>query len=211
MKTMVKLVMLLAVLVICMPAQGEILIYSKLYKCWWADSADLENWNIESWTQKGFLVLDVDYDPNGEPNEIIDMEHVEYRKDGRDKWYWHYDEDYIFERIEVGGGVIWVLEYINATDTTSAEIIILKGKPVDMNIGLGGNAQREVVHVLNGYVLYLDIGMGVEKEMCTMSLRLNGKLTRLANRPNGCDQEFYCALFGAAIGWLQNKGYREIE
>ena len=209
MKTMVKLVMLLAVLAICMPAHGEILVYSKLYNCWWAESLDLATWDVEEWTQRGFLTLNVDYDPNGEINDILGAYQVEYERDGRDKWYWDYPEEFGIERIEVGDEVVWVLEYIDVTDTTSAEIIMVRGKTKDMNVGLGRDAKREVARVLTGYVLYLDIGMGVEKEMCTFALRLHGRFTKLANDPDECNQSFECAVLGLVIPWLEQRGYEE--
>ena len=206
MKTLVKLVMLLAVLAICMPAQGEILIYSKLYRCWeaWED----DGWNVDEETQKGFLVLDVEY-YQGEIIGIDEAYQVEYWKDGRDKWYWYYPEEYIVERVDVGDEVIWVFEQLDG-DEGEAEIIMVRGKSRDMNIGLGRDAQREVARVLNGYVLYLYLGMGVEKEMCTLSMRLHGRFTRLANDPGECDQSFECALFGMVAGWLEDRGYDEV-
>jgi hypothetical protein len=207
MKTMVKLAMLLAVLAICMPAQGEILIYSKLYNCWDAASLDGLVWDVDEWTQRGFLTLNVDYDPNGEPNEILGAYQVEYERDGRDKWYWDYPEEFDIERVEAGGEVIWVLEYIHADSETSAEIIMLRGKPKDMNIGLGRDAKREVARVLTGNILYLNVGMGVQKEMCSFSLRLHSRFTRLANDPDECNQSFECAVLGLVIPWLEQRGY----
>jgi hypothetical protein len=210
MKTMGKLVMLLAVLAICMPAQGEILIYSKQYNCWWAASADLAVWNMQSWTQKGFLVLDVEYD-SGEIVAINQAEQIEYEKeDDGDKVYWQIEEDYEIERIEVDGEVIWVIEYVYADNPTSAEIIMVRGKPKNKNIGLGRNAKREVARQLTGYILYLDIGMGVQKEMCTMSLRLHSGWTKCANDPEECDQDFDCARLDIVKAWLERRGYEEV-
>jgi hypothetical protein len=209
MKTMVKLVMLLAVLAMCMPAQGEILIFSKLYNCWWADSLDLVNWDVEEWTQRGFLVVDVDY-YLGEIVGINQAIQVEYWKDGRDKWYWYYEEDYEVERIEVGDEVIWVIEYIHADSETSAEIIMLRGKAKAMHVGLGRDAQREVTRSVTGNVLSLDIGMGVEKEMCSFAMRLHSPWTRCANDPDECNQSLECAVLGIVVPWLERRGYEEV-
>ena len=213
MKTMVKLIMLLAVLSICMPAQGEILIYSKLYQCWWAASGDFENWNMDSWTQKGFLVLDVDYDPNGEPNEINYAEQVEYEKeDDGDKVFWQIKEAYEIERIEVDGEVIWVLEYVYG-DAFGAEIIMLRGKAKDIRVGLGRDEKREVARVLTGYIMYFYGGMGVQKQMCPIVMRLHGSFTKCANKPeadDGCEQDFECAVLDIVKAWLIRKGYVEL-
>jgi hypothetical protein len=166
-------------------------------------------WDVEEWTQRGFLVLDVEY-YLGEIVGINNAWQVEYEKDGRDKVYWDFQELYEIERVEADGEVIWVLEYINATGETSAEIIMVRGKPKDMNIGLGRDAKREVARVLTGYVLYLDIGMGVEKEMCTFALRLHSPWTRCANDPGECDQDFECAIVDIVFAWLERRGYEHV-
>jgi hypothetical protein len=210
MKTMGKLGMLLAVLAICMPAQGEILIYSKQYECWGASSADMLVWNADEWAQRGYLVLDVDYDPNGEPNEILQAEQIEFNR--RDKEFWQITEDYDIERIEVGRDVIWVIEYVYG-DGFGAEIIMLKGTPKNMNIGLGIDAKREVARKLTGYMMYFYGGMGIQKQMCTMSLRLHGGWTKCANKPvgdDGCDQDFDCAKDNIVKARLIRKGYVEV-
>ena len=208
MKTMVKLVMLLAVLAICMPAQGEILVYSKLYNCWAAQEVldDGVDWNVDEWTQRGFLTLNVIYDGD----EILGIDgayQVEYWRDGRNKWYWDYPEEFYIERVDVGDEVIWVLEYIYAYFESAAQITMLRGKPRDINIGLGRDDKREVARRLDGYILELYMGMGVEKQMCTMSLRLHDRFTRLANDPDECNQNFECAVLGLIIPWLEDRGY----
>jgi len=205
MKTLARLVVLLAILTICIPAQGEILIYSTLNNCWEA-LWDGVIWNINERGRRGFLILDVEYDGD----EIVGINSAYQADYGRDlRWwvYWHYEEDYSLERIEVDGEVIWVIEHVFATDTNTAEIIMLRGKPKNMNIGLGRDAKREVVRSLEGYILYLDLsGMGdIEKEMCTMSLRLHGRWTKCANNPDECNQDFECAIFDVVIAWLEDK------
>jgi hypothetical protein len=210
MKTLVKLVMLLAVLAICMPAQGEILIYSKLYRCWeaWEVFDDGVDWEIDEWVQKGFLVLWVEYDENDEIDEILGSYQIEYEREGRDKWYWHYGEDYIVERVDVGDEVIWVLEEIYG-DELEVEILMVRGKPRDINVGLGRDEKREVARALKGNIMYLYLGEGVEKAMCTLSLRLHNKFTKLANDPEEGDQDFEYAVFNVVIAWLEDRGYQE--
>jgi hypothetical protein len=210
MRVVTKLVILLAVLAICMPAQGEILVYSKLYDCWGASSPDMLVWDVDEWMQRGFLVLNVIY-VDGDIVEVDGAYQVEYVRDGRDKLYWDYPEEFTIERVEVGGEVIWVLEYILATETTEAEIIMVRGKPRDINIGLGRNEKREVARELTGYWLDLQLGMGVEKQMCTFSLRLHSRFTKLSNHPDECNQSFECAVLGLVIPWLEGRGYEEVS
>jgi hypothetical protein len=206
MKSLMKLVVLLAVLAFCVPAQGEILVYSKLYNCW--EAWEGLGWNVEEWTQKGFLVLDVDFQ-NGEPNEILQADQIEFEKDGRDKVYWQIEEEFVIERIEVDDEVIWVLEQMDG-DEFFAVILMVKGKAKDMNIGLGRGAQREVARTLTGYMLYLNLGMGVDKEMCTYSLRLHSRFTKLANDPEEGNQDFDFARVNIVKAWLTNRGYEEV-
>ena len=209
MKTMLKLVMLLAVLAICMPAQGEILIYSKAYHCW--EAWQILDWNTDEWTQRGYLVLDVSYDENGEIDAINDAEQIEFERDGRDKFYWQIGEEYIIERVDDGDEVIWVLEQLSGDGEFSAEIVMLKGKARArfMNIGLGRDEQREVARVLDGYWLYLSMGMGVDKQMCTKTLRLQGRWTKLANDPEVGNQDFEFSIFEIVKAWLELRGYEE--
>jgi len=213
MQIIVKLVILLTVLSINIPTQGEILIYSKLCHCWSAASADMETWNVDTGIQRGYIILDVDYDPNGELNEIIDIEQTEFKKEENgDKVYWEVEADYEIESIETDDEVIWVIEYIDADDSDTAEIIMLRGKSKDMGIGLAGNPKREVARELTGYILYLDIGMGVEKQMCAMSLRLQSSWTKQANNPRegGCNQHFGCSSWGIVHFHLERRRYQEI-
>jgi len=216
MRTLAKLVMLLAVLAICMPAYGQgeidILIYAKTMDCWeaWWDG----DWDTDEDKITGFLVLEVLYDPEtGEIQDILDAEQIEYWKDGRNKWYWQIEEEFLIERVEVDGEVIWVIEYILAEDDDEAQILMVRGVPKDMNIGLGRDAEdkREVARILKGYSLYLYISEGVEKEMCTITWRLQQRWTRLANHEDECDGDFECAIFDIVKAWLEDRGYDEVD
>ena len=211
MKTLAKLVLVLVLFALCVPANGEILIYSKSYHCWeaWEVLDNGVDWEVDEWTQKGFLVLDVEY-YQGEIIAINSAEQIEY--DRRDKEYWQIKEDFEIERIDIGDEVIWVLEeYEIDTGPDLVAIVMIRGKAKDMNIGLGRDNQREVARVLNGYIMYLYLGEGIEKGMCTMSLRLHSKWTKCANNPEECDQDFECAVFDIVKAWLQRRGYEEVR
>lgn len=212
MKTLVKLVLALVLFAVCVPAQGEILIYSKTYRCWEASEVfdDGVDWIVDEWTQRAFLVLDVDYDEGGEIDDIDGAEQIEYEKDVREKWYWQIKEDFMIERIEVDGEVIWVIEELQGDfEPDWVDIMMVRGRAREMNIGLGRDDKKEVARVLNGYIMYLSLGMGIEKAMCTMSLRLQSRWTRLANDPEECEESFDCAVYGIVKDWLERRGYRE--
>jgi hypothetical protein len=212
MKTLVKLALVLVLFALCVPANGEILVYSKIYHCWeaWEVFDDGVGWAVDEWTQKGFLVLDVEY-YQGEIVAINSAEQIEYwrgRVDGEiEKWYWQIKEDFIIERVDIGDEVIWVIEEVEAEEAVG--IVMLRGKARNMNIGLGRDNPREVARVLNGYIMYIYLGEGIDKAMCTMSLRLHCPWTKLANNPDGCDQDFECAVFDIVKAWLERRGYQE--
>ena len=215
MKALVKLVMLLAVLAICMPAYGQevdILIYAKTMDCWaaWYDG----DWGGDEEHITGYLVLAVGYNSEtGEVLGILDAEQIEYWKDARGKWYWQTEEEYIIERVELDGEVIWVIEFVDAEAESAAEILMVRGEPKDMNIGLGRDAgdKREVARTLKGYYLSLYLGMGVEKEMCTITWRLQQRWTKLANHEDECDGDWECAIYGIVKDWLERRGYDELD
>ena len=214
MRTLVKLIVLLALLAICMPAQGEILVYSKVYHCWGAEEIidDGVDWDIWDYTQRGFLVLDVVFDEFGEVVGIEEAVQIEFwREDLRDKYYYVDGEDFFIERVDDGDEVFWVLEQLYGAED-EAEILMVKGnRPRMINIGLSRDRddRREVARALSGYWLYLYLGEGIEKEMCTFSLRLHGRFTRLANSPDFGDQDFGTTI-DAIIDWLEDRGYNGI-
>ena len=213
MRTLVKLIVLLALLAICMPAQGEILVYSKVYHCWGAEEIidDGVDWDIWDYTQRGFLVLDVVFDEFGEVVGIEEAVQIEFwREDLRDKYYYVDGEDFFIERVDDGDEVFWVLEQLYGTEG-EAEILMVKGKPRVISIGLGREREdrREVARALSGYWLYLYLDEVIDKEMCTFSLRLQGRFTRLANDPDFGDQDFGTTI-DAIIDWLEDRGYNGI-
>jgi hypothetical protein len=209
MKILAKLVLVLVLFAVCTPAQAEILVYSKIYRCWeaWEVFDDGVDWEVDEWAQRGFLVLDVEY-YQGEIVGINGAEQIEY--DRSDKEYWQIKEDFIIERIDIGDEVIWVLEDLNQSEGW-AELTMVRGRAKDINIGLGRDAKREVARALNGNIMYLYLGEGIYKGMCTMSLRLHGRFTKLANDPEEGEQDFEYAVYDIVKAWLERKGYEEVR
>ena len=218
MKTVTKLAMLLTLLAICMPAYGQgeidILIYAKTINCWeaWEVFDNGADWEIDEEHITAFLVLEVLYNPDtGEILDILDAEQIDYWKVRRDKWYEQFEEEFIIKRVDVGDEVIWVLEQLDGdTEPEWGEILMIRGKARDMNIGLGRNEKREVARTLDGYILYLYLDEGVEKSMCTMSIRLLQRWTVLANDPDVGDSDFEYAIFDIVKDWLERRGYDEV-
>jgi hypothetical protein len=174
MKTLAKFVMLLVVLAFCLPADGEILIYTKTMKCFGAEgyTVDGDPW-VWDWVGDervtGFLILDVVYDGN-DLVYIEDAEQVEYWREGRDKYYEQWGEWFELERIELPGRtewapriVWWVLEnwWLDEDETYEhAGFVMHRGKAKMGNIGLGWRRadQKEVAPALQGCLQYFDWG-----------------------------------------------------
>ena len=217
METVKRLAILLVVLAICVPVYGQgevaILIYAKTIDCWeaWEVFDNGVDWEIEEEHITAFLVLEVLYDDiTSEIVEILDAEQIEFWKAGWDKWYWQIEEEFIIERVDVGDEVIWVLEQLDGdTEPDWGEILMIRGKAREMNIGLGRDKKREVARTLDGYILYLYLDRGIEKSMCKMSIRLLQRWTRLANDPDVGDSDFEYAIFDIVKDWLQRRGYKE--
>jgi len=217
MKTVKKWAMLLALLAICMPAYGQgqvaVLVYAKTINCWeaWEVEDNGVDWAVEEEHITAFLVFEVLYDGlTGEIVDILDAAQIEYWKDGRDKNYWIFEEEYIIERVDVGDEVIWVLEQLDGdTEPEWGEILMIRGRAREMNIGLGRDEKMEVARTLEGYILYLYLDDGIEKSMCTMSIRLLQRWTKCANDPDEGDGDFDYAIEDIVEAWLQRRGYEE--
>ena len=206
MKTMTKLMMLLVLLAFCLPADGEILIYTKTMKCFGAEGTqEIDSPVIWDWVGDervvGFLILDVLYE-DGEIVWVWDAEQVEYWREGRERFYEQWEEGYGVERIEVPGRtelappiVWWVLEnwwLDEGIGVEDAFFVMHRGKARPVNIGLGWapEEKREAASVLQGCMQYYwewldevpepDV-WEIEKGTCCVTLRLDAWRTRMAN------------------------------
>lgn len=216
-RTLTKLAMFSAVLTICIPAYGQgevaVLIYAETIDCWEAREVEDNgvDWEIEENRIKAFLLFEVLYDDlTGEIVDILDAAQVEYWKEGRDKKYWIFEEGYIIERVDIGKKVIWVFEQLDGdTKPDWREMLMVRGEVRDMNIGLGRGEKKEVARTLEGYILNLYLGSGIEKSMCTMSIRLLKRWTKCANDPDVGNRNFEYAKKDIVEAWLHRRGYNE--
>lgn len=197
MKALVKLAALLAVLTICIPAKGEILIYNKTMTGFAAEGdgvTDPSNQSVVNWdwlagkrVDKGFLILDVEMDENDHITNINEAVQVEYWKNGHEKYYEEIPHSFEIQRIVANGSTYWVLRDIYAPDADQISIIMVEGQVKMSNIGLGSKEnQKEVPLKLSGSVLTFLYGQEqylhyIYEEILTVSLRLNQQWTRLAN------------------------------
>jgi len=209
-----KLLMLLAVLVICVPAHGQeesaILIYAKTMKCFEAWEIGDDLWELGSGTYKGFLVLDVFYF-NGEIDGINNAIQIDYWRDDEGKWYStdFYDLDY--ERIEFEGEVWWVLEELDIEiEPDGVQVMLLNGQTKNINVGLGRDGKLEAPPILQGSIIEF-FPAEPYKLVCCESLKLLPRWTRQANNPNKGDRGLKYALYNIVEAWLERRGYEEEE
>lgn len=201
MKTLVKLVILLAVLAICMPVEGEILIYKKTVKCW--DAIEDEPWDVEEFTIRGYLVLDVNH-VNGDV--IVEASaQVEYWKDDDgNKWWDVNEENFYVIRVE-NDEVEWVLAEADTDPNQQGEITMLKGKARDMNVGFRNNNKREVPRRLSGELQRLWTDEGDWLSICEWELRLKTQWTKWTNE----NRDDINDAINNIIVWLEDRGYEE--
>jgi hypothetical protein len=204
-----KSAIIFLLLAICMPARSEILIYKKTLKCLTA-SEDDELWDVEYEIEKGFLVFDVGYDPNGAITSIHDVDQIDYERSGRNKWYYLRDPWFDFARTEIEKGILWVFMEKD-TDSIEGEILVMTGKAKDKKIGLGRDEPRGVAKTIKGKILADWItGEGI-LQICTISLRLHSGWTKRANDADQGNQDFDYAVSDIVMAYLDDKGYQYIR
>lgn len=198
MKIIAKLVMLLSVLVIYSPVQAEIVVYEKKLKCWAAEEG-LE-WTGARDSGKGFLVLEVTYDEDGNIEEVVDAYQVEYgRNNNGDKVYTEVQHDFDVVRVVDGNHVRWILAELDPGDGEGG-MIMVKGDVKRARVQSRGI--NEVARKLEGNHLAYWPGLG-EMRMCEWTLKWHERWTRRYNR-----EEF--DIFDALADiedWLETRGY----
>jgi hypothetical protein len=207
MKMLLKSTIVLSMLSICMPVKGEILIYKNTVRCLTASEND-ELWDVDEEIERGFLILDVTYDPNGAVSGISDVEQIRYVKTGRYKWYWEQEHRFEFAGIEIEKGVLWILMERDMGEG-SGEILIITGKAKDKRIGLDRNERREVARAFRGEILADWIISDGIVQMCTVSLRLQSSFTKRANDVDEGNQDFEYAVSNIVKEYLRGRGYYE--
>ncbi len=206
---MKKLVMLLAVLALCIPAYGEILVYKTKAKILAYEYDDPEKLK-ETYT--GYMVLDVNLDDTGGLLEI---------EDKVDIWYWkgskYYLVDYTFELdlwlLDLGSPWVvlsdfWSYLYIPIPPDEGyfGQIwAVTSGKGRETNIGNG--EKRRIAKSTKGHCLCEQDGESFLGSG-TVSSRLSTKFTRIGNRANECDGDFEDTV-DAITEYLEGKGYED--
>ncbi len=196
MKTWAKLIVLSIILAACLPAHGEVLIYTKTIKCWNAGEVGDDSWDIDEVTMRGYLVLDVNY-----PDvTIINSMQFEYWRDGGNKWLIEFEHEFDFNRAIDGRVTEWLFVEEDKTDSDT-DLLILRGKAREYDIGSSEN--REVPKQLTGYRL-VSLDDGDIIRVCQWNLRLQGSWTRLTN---DFDISFDDAVNELERVLVQQKGY----
>jgi hypothetical protein len=143
MKAIAKLVVLLILLGVCLPAYGEIIIYSFTNTNSEYNNDSESGGYVGSEAEKGYIILEVTYNEDGTIT-IDNATLISYWKDGSDKWYEQMDlEELGLERIVYGSNdskVRWMVY-----QEGEGSMLILTGRAYNKNIGAAEN--REVAMI----------------------------------------------------------------
>lgn len=210
MKTLIKLSIVLVVLAVCVPAQGEILIYRKTIRGFDCNSLD-DQWEAIERKDRGYLVLEVVYNYEEEEKtiDVVNAVQIEYFGNKEDRWFEVYEHEFEVIRADYKGKILWILTESRIDLGVGVQILMLKGLAVDARIGLGRDVLREIARKLQGNNLSdQQLGISHDIETWKTSLRLHSQWTKIANNPNQIDGVFDDAVVYVQIS-LMNKGYEE--
>ena len=218
MKTLTRLTMVLAVLAICLPADGEILIYRKTMTCFEVEGEEVIgngpawDWAMYRGWPRGYLILDVNY-VDGQIAQIDNAVQVEYWVEEGHKYYRQIEHTFDVNRVGTDGAVYWVLEDLTAEPLDGLRFMIVRGRTRNTNLGLGWGLLRPVPSVLRGaFLRRASSDTYVYRQVCySMSLRVHWSWTRRANSAIGGDQDFGYAEWDIVKTWLERLGYEEVE
>lgn len=202
MKVLAKLIMLLIVLAVCVPANADILIYKKTLQCWNAYSPGVGIWNVDKSRIRGYFILEVNYNPDGTLAGIVDAAQVDYWRDRQEgKLYEVIDHDFDIIRVVDRRSVIWVFVQ-SEIDVDDINLIMLRGGARKTYIGSSTN--MEAPKKINGdQLFYWDDGDWLIT--CKWSLRFYKKFTEWSNT----DQDDLYTATTNIEAWLINSGYVE--
>lgn len=205
MKIWSKLAIILAILTTCLPAHGEILIYQMNMK-FFSTLGEEEPWtSVSEERVNAYLVLDVDYAPDGSIDSINNAVRYEYERIGRYKWYYTQTHYFQVASIDSGRSTEWIMvemEYL-----AGAEIWVMSGKARNAKIGLGNDEKRAVARSLKGDIHVALSGVEGGFQTCEFSMRLNSRWTQQANDVNQGNQDFSYATEDIVEEYLEEKGY----
>jgi len=207
---MKKLFSLLLLLAVYMPAHGEILIYQKTVRGYDCNSLD-DVWNVVERRNRGYLVLEIEYDYIEEVKviNVLNAVQIDYFSEDDDKWYEVEEHDFVVKRADYDGKLMWFIMESNIDTWIGVQIQMLQGLAVDSRIGLGKDVLREIPKKLKGNNLN-DQQLSISHLIDTwkISLRIHSQWTSIANNPNRINGNFDDAVTDIEVG-LVNKGYEE--
>jgi hypothetical protein len=226
---------------LCISARAEILIYSTTVTGFAAEGdgvVDLYDRSTKNWRwgigerlDKGFLILDVDIDPDTQIVEINKATQIEYWKEGKEKYYERVSGSFEIDKIVVDKKTYWVLRDIFATGDDRVLVFMAKGKVRMSDVGLGSRVDRREIQLkLSGFAMtFLQDGdtemESIYEEIYVVSLRLHKSWTKTANEywvTYNSYLDYYSPLewavggvdkdgqgYGIVEEWLQERGYDE--
>lgn len=176
MKTLVKLVILLAALSIAVPAYGDVLVFALSEKSIISFDKEGGTWDVEKWKEKGALVIEVD-DLDAPGGTIPKATVIWYGTDEGGKWYELDALDGVFELVVIDAAKKhWVI----LLNDEGVYMLVLAGKVKGTAVGLAD--KKEVAAALKGNAIF-DEEDGADREISAtqMQAKLDKKRTTKAN------------------------------
>jgi hypothetical protein len=209
MRTLIKLLIVLFLFTVCVPARGEILIYRKTLKGYDCNSLN-DQWEAIERKDKGYLILEIAYNYVGQEKtiEVLNAAQIEYFGKKEDKWYEVIEHEFEVIRAD-NGKLMWILVESTIDIGIGVQILMLQGSVVDTRIGLGSEELREIPKRLDGsYLNDQQLSINHDIDAWTISLRLHSIWTKIANNPNRINGDFAAAVADVEAGLIK-KGYEE--
>ncbi len=178
MRLFLKCFIFLVVTLICSPTKGDILVYNKNLKYWYAVESD-DDWTVTRSRVKGYVIMDVTYDSNGVIESIDESRQIQYGTTGGSQWYSEAAHSFDLSRITDGRMTKWaIVESVEITG--GGEMTMLTGRARSMQLGFVD--PNEAAPRLVGKKLSYQPGMGGDLlNIGAYSLRLNQSLTKSYN------------------------------
>lgn len=204
MRILIEASISLAILFICLPAKGEVLIYKKKTENFSATGEEQPWTQIDDVINRGFFVFEVTYSPEGSINLIKKAMEISYRTTNGRQWYWHKVHQFDIAPVTLNNRLLWIL--IEKDYEFGAEILILKGWATNTRIDSNTREKKRIPRQLEGSFLS-DLRIDERDiQISEISMRILTDMTRFANDEDAGNQDFDFAV-EVIDASLKEKGY----
>lgn len=201
-------IIILVILLICVPVNGEVFVYNTITKEFTAKEEEVQPWGeISEVENRGFFIIEPIYNEDGSIEYIRKATEIRYRTIGEYQWYWFEEHEFDIAQVNLGNRLLWIL--IDKDYESGSEILILEGQTSNNRINNTTREIRRIPRKMEGnYLSDLD-NEGRTIRTIEMTMRLNTEMTYIANDENLGNQEFDYVL-DVICENLKNEGYNPL-